>query len=295
MLDAEPVYFFHSDHGIKLPEAIVIGDFSVSFYGICLVIAALIGILITVMEAKRKKHEPEEYLSVLCLVFLFGGIGARIFYILFHWEFFRDNFWWTLELRTGGLSFYGALFAAWIAVKKYCGRKKINFYAVSDVLGIAASAASIPVWIGCILQKEPFGTYYNGIFSMQVRTEFLFQHNSHLTTKGMDAATEYLDGVSYTSMHPVAVYGLILGIVLAVSLQILRKYIRTEGSLFVLYLFFTAVQNLVLSFVILEKGNFFGIRIPIIAIVSVVLIGTILVHIGWNQCRKLIQKKNKLF
>lgn len=293
--DAEPVYFFQAKKPIEIPDAVLIGDFSISLYGLCLAAAALIGILITVMEAKRKKQVSEEYLNILCLVFFFGGIGARVFYVLFHWDFFKEELIWALDLRTGGLSFYGAMFVAWIAVREYCKRKNADFSAVTDSLCIAASAAAVPVWIGCFLQKEPFGRFVNGFCSMQLRTDSLLEHDPGLLTEEMTLYTTVRDGISYVSMHPVAVYGLIFSVVTLLILEIAKRHMETAGSLFVLYLLLTAVQNLLLSFLIMEQGSFFGIRIPIVAIVSVVLIGAVVFRYVWNYCKKTLQKKHKLF
>ena len=285
-LDTEPIYFFQLKKEIELPEAVVFGGFSISMYRICLVIAALLGILLTVLEVRKKGHEPEDYLTVLCLVLLFGCIGGRVFYVLFHYSFFEDRFLWSLDLRTGGLSFYGAMFGAWISVKEYCRRKKADFSTVVDALCSAAAWAAIPVWFGCVLQKEPFGRYYSGLFSMAVRTDFLFQHNARLPMKGFEQNTIVSEGVSYTCMHPVALYGFVLSIIVAVILQLLKRYVKQEGDLFLLYLFLTAVENLVLSLFLLDGGDFFGIRLPMITILSVLLIILIPLHFVFQGKQK---------
>lgn len=285
-VDAEPVYFFSSRRAVYLPENLLVFGFPVSLYGICLVIAALFGILITILEAKKRNHNAEEYLTVLCLVFLFGGIGARAGYVLFHWDFFERNVFWTLDFRTGGLSFYGALFGAWLSVREYCKRTKTEFSTVTDALCTAASISAVFVWIGCILQKEPFGKYYSGVFSIGVHTDLLYLHLWELPGKGLAENTVARDGYSVTFLHPVAIYGLLSAILIAVFIRIARHFCKTDGTLFLLYLFLSAAQNLILALFTLGSCSFFGIRLPMTEIVSVVLLASILAQLFLKKQKK---------
>lgn len=86
---------------------IEIFGFSIAYYGIIIGCAILIGFLIATSEAKRTRQNPEDYLDMGIIGVIAGIAGARIYYVIFSWDMYKDNLLDIFNLREGGLAIYG--------------------------------------------------------------------------------------------------------------------------------------------------------------------------------------------
>jgi len=289
-IQSKPVYFYHLGDTVELPQSITLWGASISLYGICLAVAAIFGIIITVCEAKRRKYEAEEYLIFLCIVFAFGVLGARFFYILFRWDYFLPNPLEMIDFRTGGMSFYGAVFGVWIALRRYCRTRKIEEHKVLDALCVAASIAAIPVWAGCAFQGEPQGIMSKGFFTVGIKTETLLTRCPQLGSAEVAEYSFLYEHELYTTVVPVAMIGLVLSVLAAIVIVVARLFVKTDGVLFLHYMFLTAVIQLVVDLFSIRMCHFFSFSVPINSIVSVVLILSVLGHLG---SQIVVRKRNK--
>ena len=153
------VLFSEPESSVTIPESISIFGFSISFYGLFLVLAALAGIFIVVRETKKKQQNLEWNITLITITILSALLGARLYYVLFHWRVFIQDPLVLLNFRSGGFSYFGALFGAWFAVKGYCRRKKEEFFQGADTLSFGAAAAAPLVWLGCAMVREPVGMF----------------------------------------------------------------------------------------------------------------------------------------
>ena len=70
---------------------ISIFGFEIAYYGIIIGCAILIGFLIATSEAKRTRQNPEDYLDMGIIGVIMGIAGARIYYVVFSWDMYKDN------------------------------------------------------------------------------------------------------------------------------------------------------------------------------------------------------------
>ncbi|MFC1595784.1 prolipoprotein diacylglyceryl transferase [Candidatus Margulisiibacteriota bacterium] len=104
-------------------------------------------------KAKASEIDREQVLSLVLLVVLCGIIGARIFYVIQFWPRFAEEPMQILNIRGGGLVFYGGLFGGLTALFVYCRLQKL---AVLKVLDLAAPAVILGYAIGRL------GCFLNG-------------------------------------------------------------------------------------------------------------------------------------
>ena len=97
-------------------KSISIFGFSIAYYGMIIGAAILIGFLIATAEAKRTGQNPEDYLDMGIVGVIAGIAGARIYYVIFSWDLYKDNLLSIFNLREGGLAIYGGVIGAVIAV-----------------------------------------------------------------------------------------------------------------------------------------------------------------------------------
>lgn len=282
------VFFPEQESNFTIPESISVFGFSISFYGLFLALAALVGIWVVLRETKRKQQNVEWTLTLITLVIISSLIGARLYYVLFHWNFFVENPVALLNLRGGGLCYFGALFGAWSVIRRYCRKKEKDFLQSADTLVFGAAAAAPFIWLGCAMVREPMGLFYEGLFSVRISREYLSgnvepAYAETLLEKARMVGTEF-----YVSVHPVAVYGICGSVLVFLVLLFTKRFWKGQGELFSLYLFLNSLLCFVLEFFRAERCYIWGTDIPVNCVVATVLMITI--GAGWLQ-RFLEQKK----
>lgn len=282
------VYFSEQNSSFIIPESISLFGLSISFYGLFLILAALIGIIFVGETVRRKKQDTEKSLTLLTLVIVFALVGARIHYVLFEWQTFAHNPMTLFQFRSGGLSYFGGLFGAWFAVKLFCCKTKTDFMQYADTLSIGAASAAPFVWAGCAFVREPLGRFYDGLFSVRIEAEYLAREMSvHHSEELLSNAWSEGDSVSYIRMHPVAVYGIVLSLVLLIVLCIYSAKTKTDGSVFTAYLMMNAVMIILLELFRADSAYIWGTKIPVNYVVS----GVIIVTIVYGKVRHLMKKR----
>lgn len=253
------VFFYEQEYSFRFPESISVFGFSVSFYGVFLVLAAIAGILVAYRETKKRQGNVEQLITLLTIIIVAGMIGARVYYVMFHWASFAANPLSLLNLRNGGLSYFGALLGAWGAAGIYCHRKKIAFMGHADALGLGAAAAAPFVWFGCILIREPLGRFCNSALSESFSMEHLPR-----STKNMDVTplmrVDRGRG-NLVSTYPVALFGLLFGILFLMILFLVKDRVKKAGSLFDLYLALNCMGSIVLEWFRLDRCYIWGTRL----------------------------------
>ena len=107
---------------------ISIGNFQIMFYGIIIACGFLAGLVVAQQEAKRTGQNPEIYMDYLLWMMIPAIIGARIYYVVFSWDAYKDNIPEIFNLRHGGLGIVGGVIMAIIVllifakVRKQYGR-----------------------------------------------------------------------------------------------------------------------------------------------------------------------------
>ncbi|UUZ82728.1 prolipoprotein diacylglyceryl transferase [Paenibacillus sp. P26] len=115
------------------PIAFSIGAFSVHWYGIILGTAALVGLLLAVQEGKRYGIVPDFFMDLVLIGVPSAIVGARIYYVAFKWEDYKDNLSEIFKVWHGGIAIYGALIGAIIAAVFYVRRKGYPFWRIADI------------------------------------------------------------------------------------------------------------------------------------------------------------------
>lgn len=178
-----PYDIFFVNLGIKiqhLQNHINVFGFSIAFYGIIIGIGMLAGLQMAVMEAKRSGQNPELYMDFTVYAIFFAIIGARIYYVIFSWDSYKDDLIQVFNIRAGGLAIYGGIIAAAITLYVFSRIKKNKFLTMADttVLGLVTGQI-IGRW-GNFFNAEAFGGYTNNIFAMQIRKDIV---NSNMLNK----------------------------------------------------------------------------------------------------------------
>lgn len=215
-----------------VPESFSVFGFRIAFYGLIIGIGVLAGILTAVHVAKRTDQNPDDYWDFAVWAVLFSVIGARIYYVLFSWEDYRGNLLEIFRLRNGGMAIYGGVIAAFITLFVWCRIKKKNPFLLGDTCmpGLILGQA-IGRW-GNFMNREVFGDYYNGLFSMQIPLADV-RDRSDITEK---IASHIPAGANYINVHPTFLYESVWNFLVFALLLGYRKHKKFDGELCLLYL-----------------------------------------------------------
>ena len=93
------------------PVAIQLGPFSIRWYAICIVLGLLLAVILSMKEAPRKGIESDDIIDFILIAFPVAIIGARLYYVIFRWSYYRENPGEIFAVWNGGIAIYGGLIA----------------------------------------------------------------------------------------------------------------------------------------------------------------------------------------
>ena len=102
----------------NVPKSINVFGFEIAFYGIIIFLGVLAGILVAARIAKSTGQNPDTIWDMATYCVIFSIIGGRLYYVIFSWEYYKDNFWQVFNLRAGGMAIYGAVIAGFLKAQK---------------------------------------------------------------------------------------------------------------------------------------------------------------------------------
>ena len=212
---------------------ISIFGFSIAYYGIVIVTGMMIAIWIAQREAKRTGQNPEQYLDLAMIGIAAGILGARIYYVIFAWDYYKDDLLSIFNIRQGGLAIYGGIIGACIAVVIYSRKKKQNFSLLMDTESMSIVFGQIMGRWGNFFNREAFGDYTNNLFAMQLPVSAV--RANEITQKMWDHVVT-VNGVEYIQVHPTFLYESLWNVGVLLFLFWFRKRKKFNGEVFLMYL-----------------------------------------------------------
>ena len=212
---------------------ISIFGFSIAYYGIVIVTGMMIAIWIAQREAKRTGQNPEQYLDLAMIGIAAGILGARIYYVIFAWDYYKDDLLSIFNIRQGGLAIYGGIIGACIAVVIYSRKKKQNFGLLMDTASMSIVFGQIMGRWGNFFNREAFGDYTNNLFAMQLPVSAV---RANEIKQKMWAHVVTVNGVEYIQVHPTFLYESLWNVGVLLFLFWFRKRKKFNGEVFLMYL-----------------------------------------------------------
>ena len=212
---------------------ISIFGFSIAYYGIVIVTGMMIAIWIAQREAKRTGQNPDQYLDLAMIGIAAGIAGARIYYVAFAWDYYKDDLLSIFNIRQGGLAIYGGIIGACIAVVIYSRKKKQSFGLLMDTASMSIVFGQIMGRWGNFFNREAFGDYTNNLFAMQLPVSAV--RANEITQKMWDHVVT-VNGVEYIQVHPTFLYESLWNVAVLLLLFWFRKRKKFNGEVFLMYL-----------------------------------------------------------
>ncbi len=251
------------------PTILRFGHFMLNWYGIIVILAIIAAVLILIKEGKRKGISTEEIYSLVPWVLIGGIAGARLFHVIDRWDYYMGNPLQMFAVWQGGLAIWGALAGGGLAAVIFARLKQISVGPLADALVPALLVGQIIGRFACIIDGDAAGG------ATTLPWAFTYINPGAMVPAG-------LLGVP---THPYPVYDQLWNLMgLAVALK-LRRYLKTDGILFLIYLSIYAVGRFVFTFVRQEKIWFWGLQEAQVIAIAILLVSVATLVYLWRKTR----------
>ena len=249
-----------------------IGFISIHWYSVFIFIAILIGSNLAIKEAKRHGFEEDFVVNLLFWGVIFGIIGARLYYVIFNFDYYRYNLLEIFKVWNGGLAIHGGILAGFITIALICYRKKVNLIKLLDYLVVGLILAqAIGRW----------GNFFNGeAHGIAVSLSYLESlHLSQFIIDGMNiGGNYYIPTFLYESIW------CLIGFVIMIILR--RKKFMKVGYLTSFYLGWYGIERFFVEGMRTDSLMFFSLRIAQIVSLIMIFIGIILFIYSFKNSKK---------
>ena len=214
-----------------VPKNFTVFGFTIALYGVIIGLGFLIALLIIARVAKWTDQNPDDYWDMAIYVIIFSIIGARIYYVFFAWDYYKDNPISVFYIRNGGLAIYGGVIAGFATLYIYTRIRKKSFLLMADTVmfGLVFGQA-LGRW-GNFTNREAFGEYTDGLFAMRLPVEMVRGGEiTELMKAHMSEATNYVQ------VSPTFLYESMWNICLLIILFLYCKHKKFDGEIVLLYL-----------------------------------------------------------
>ena len=239
-----------------------LGIISIHWYSILLFIAILIGSNLAIKEAKKHGFEEDFMVNLLFLGVIIGILGARIYYVIFNFNYYKDNLIEIFKVWNGGLAIHGGIIAGFITIATICYKKKVNLLKILDYLVVGlVIAQAIGRW----------GNFFNGEAHGAI-TSLSYLESLHLPQFIIDGM--YINGSYYTPTFLYESIWCLIGFIIMIILR--RKKFMKVGYLTSFYLVWYGVERFFVEGLRTDSLMFFSLRIAQLVSLVMIVIGIVI-------------------
>lgn len=206
-------------------SALVLFGFELHWYGLLIALGVLAAVLLACGREKRLGLERDTALNVALIAVPAAILCARLYYVLFSWEYYAAYPQDILNIRQGGLAIYGGVIGGVLAGYIYCRVKRISFARGLDLVAPSlALGQAIGRW-GNFLNQEAYGA---AVENPALR---FFPLAVHIDGSGWHWATFFYESL----------WCALIAAFLLVAER--RRFFRRSGDIFGAYLFLYGLER----------------------------------------------------
>lgn len=225
------IRFPHLGLTLNPGKSFTVFGIEIAYYGVIIALGMLAGALVAYREAKKTGQKVDDYIDFTLYTLIAAIIGARIYYVIFEWDYYSAHPLEIFNLRAGGLAIYGGVIASALTLFIFTKVKKLKFWLMADTAVQGLIIGQIIGRWGNFFNREAFGGYTDSLFAMQLPvseakgiTQELIEH---LVT---------IDGVSYVQVHPTFLYEGTWNLLLFIGICLYKRHKKFDGEIFAIYL-----------------------------------------------------------
>ncbi|RLQ85087.1 prolipoprotein diacylglyceryl transferase [Planomicrobium sp. Y74] len=227
------------------PVAFSLGPISVHWYGVIIATGIVIAFLVGQREMLKRGMHPEFLTDLLIWAVPLAIVGARIYYVIFEWDNYKDNPGEIIAIWNGGLAIHGALIMSVIVAYIFTKKRNTPFLKVADILAPSILIGqAIGRWGNFINQEAHGGEVSRAFLENLFIPDWIINHM-------------YIDGAYY---HPTFLYESLWSFVGIIILLLLRRVNLVRGEMFFFYMIWYSVGRYFIEGMRTDSLYVFGIE-----------------------------------
>ena len=225
------IRFPHLGLTLNPGKSFTVFGIEIAYYGVIIALGMLAGALVAYREAKKTGQKVDDYIDFTLYTLIAAIIGARIYYVIFEWDYYSAHPLEIFNLRAGGLAIYGGVMASALTLFIFTKVKKLKFWLMADTAVQGLIIGQIIGRWGNFFNREACGGYTDSRFAMQLPVSeakgIAQELIEHLVT---------IDGVSYVQVHPTFLYEGTWNLLLFIGICLYKRHKKFDGEIFAIYL-----------------------------------------------------------
>ena len=249
-----------------------LGIISIHWYSVFIFIGILIGSNLAIKEAKKHGYEEDFIVNLLFLAVIIGIIGARIYYVIFNFDYYKDNLIEIFKVWNGGLAIHGGIIAGFITIAIICYKRKVNLLRILDYLVVGLIVAqAIGRW----------GNFFNGEAHGAI-TSLSYLESLHLPDFIIDGM--YINGNYYIPTFLYESVWCFIGFIIMVILR--RKKFMKIGYLTSFYLVWYGIERFFVEGMRTDSLMFLSLKVAQVVSLIMMIIGVVLFIYSLKKSKK---------
>ncbi len=251
------------------PIMIDLGVIQIYWYSFFIFLAFLIGGFLIVKEAKKQNINEEFITNLFFYTVPIALLGARIYYVVFSWDYYSVNLVDIFKIWEGGLAIHGGIIAAFVFILFYTKKHHVSLWKTTDILVVS-------LILGQAIGR--WGNFFNGE-AHGVETTLTYLQSLHLPHFIIDGM--YINGNYYI---PTFLYESIWNFIGFILLFVFRKRKSTKiGQTTGLYLIWYGIGRFIIEGMRTDSLMLGNIRVAQLVSVVTLLIGIFLIFYHRKQ------------
>lgn len=252
------------------PVAFSLGSLEVRWYGIIIATGIVLAYMVVQKEMVKRGMHPDFLTDLLIWAVPISILSARLYYVLFSWEYYAQHPEKIIQIWEGGIAIHGALIGAFLTTFIYTKVRGVSFWKTADIAAPGILIGQIIGRWGNFMNQEAHG----GPVSEQ------FLDNTIIPDWIMNQMT--IDGVTY---HPTFLYESLWNVVGLILILVLRRFAIKRGELFLFYLTWYSIGRF-----FIEEMRTDSLYSGVLRAAQVVSVITIVAAIVFFVFRRYVQK-----
>jgi phosphatidylglycerol:prolipoprotein diacylglycerol transferase len=251
-----------------------IAFWNVRWYGIMVALAVLVVILWLVWQVRRGAKISYDTILTAALVGVPSGIiVSRLLHVIDMWDYYSQ--YPGQIIGASGLTIWGAVLGATLGIWIYSKFRHFNFGYLADLLAPAVPLAQAVGRVGCTLNGCCYG-----------------------------AETSLPWGVVYTNpqcyaplgvaVHPTQIYEIVYLLIIFGVLFSLRRRLKPDGSLFLIYLSLYSIWRIGIDFLRVGTPFLFGLHQAQVISIIVLAIAVPILALRTRRIRRKLPRRRKV-
>lgn len=273
----------------KLSNTFSVFGVEIAYYGIIIGLGIFLGAALSFREAHITGQSIDNYIDLALFGVIFAIIGARLYYVAFEWNYYKNHLDKIIRIDEGGLAIYGGIIAAVITCYVLARIKKMSFWQMADTGCIGLITGQIVGRWGNFFNREAFGGDSDSLFAMRIDT---WDPNVNVYVPD---GVSYIDKANrYIQVQPTFLYESCWNLMVLILILIFKKHKKYQGEMILWYVFGYGVGRAIIEGMRTDQLIIPGVGLPVSQVLSIILAAVTCFILVFNRVKIINGKEVKL-